>query len=320
MVDLEPSITPLIRLDRLSATLEIDLWIKRDDLSQVPGGGSKYRKLRSILASRSFPVDTLVTNGGTQSNHTRVAALLAARFGLECELVLHGDPEELQHPTGNLLLMQLAGARIHLVPPHKISDTIREIVSKSVSDGKRPMVIEGGGHSVHGALGLVEAVQELASQCARLNHWIPDFIIHASGTGGTQAGILAGLDVINWPTHVIGVSVARGRDRGAAVVQELYDAVRVNLGLDGSGRIVDFRDQWIGEGYARPAPRVRETIEHVCRLEGIPLDPTYTGKAMQGLLDMVADGTIPRGSRVLFWHTGGLLNLMASAHEWRPEL
>lgn len=318
MVSPENLVTPLTPLRRMSEITGVDLWAKRDDLSPIPGGGSKYRKLASILAAHDGLFDTLVTTGGTQSNHARVTALVAAQLGLECELVLHGDPTELECPTGNLLLMSLSGAHIHVVPPEGISSKIAEVMEVSRRRGRRPLLVDGGGHSVHGAMGLVAAVHELAEQCRTIERWTPDYIVHASGTGGTQAGILAGLDQVGWQSHVIGVSVSRSRERGTLIVQELYDAVRETLGIGGHGRVVDFRDQWIEGGYAKSTPRVWESAQLLCRTEGIPVDPTYTAKAMLGLLELIEDGTIPKGSRVLFWHTGGLLNLMAAARDWRP--
>lgn len=307
--------TPLQPAHDLGRELGVDLWIKRDDLCPIPGGGSKVRKLTRLLRTAPSDTDALVTTGGVQSNHARTVAIAAAQHGMKCELVLHGDGQELLKPTGNLLLMLLAGAHVTIVPSDEIEDALTAVMEKLKKEGYRPLMIEGGGHSVEGALGLVDAVLELSNQQSD-SEWIPDYIIHASGTGGTQAGLLAGLDLIGWPTRVIGISVARRTARGGPIVRDLYEQVRRRLQLDGEARTVEFRDEWVGEGYARALPETAAVIRKVMSLEGVPLDPTYTAKAMKGLIDLVRRGEIPRGSKVLFWHTGGLLNLMSSGLEW----
>jgi len=307
--------TPLHPLPRLGRELAIDLWIKRDDLTPVPGGGAKIRKLARILQTAPPHTDALVTTGGVQSNHARVVALVAAQKNLKCELVLHGDDHALKDPSGNLLLALLSGARVVVVPSHRVRETLDRTLGTLQENGFCPLFIEGGAHSLEGALGLAEAVLEVNQQRPDPN-WVPDYIVHASGTGGTQAGILAGLDIVGWPTHVIGVSVARAAERGTLIVEELYERLRRDLQLGGKGRLVDFRDEWIGRGYAEPLPDAEKLIKMVASMEGIPLDPTYTAKAMRGMVDLVRRGDIPKGSRVLFWHTGGLLNLMSAAMDW----
>lgn len=307
--------TELQRLWRLGAQLGIDLWVKRDDLFGEPGGGSKARKLQRILNAAPLGTNALVTTGGVQSNHARVVALTAARSHMRCELILHGDPRSLQNPTGNLLLMLLSGARVTIVPSDQIRDHLVSTVEALRKEGYTPLMIQGGGHSVEGALGLVDAVVELNSQRPTPD-WVPDYIVHASGTGGTQAGLLAGLDLLGWSTRVIGISVAREAARGRQIVAELYEQVRNELQLDGAARYVDFRDDWVGEGYGHALPATAELIKDIASLEGLPLDPTYTSKAMRGLIDLVKQGDIPQGSTVLFWHTGGLLNLLSANVEW----
>lgn len=307
--------TPVQQLLRLGHELGVELWVKRDDLCPIPGGGAKIRKLVRILREAPEIVNALVTTGGVQSNHARVVALVAAQYGMRCELVLHGDSRVLENPTGNLLLMLLSGARVNIVPSDSIGEALDSAVDSLRREGYIPLMIEGGGHSVEGALGLTDAVVELDSQLPTPD-WRPDFIVHASGTGGTQAGILAGVDLLGWPTRVIGISVARQASRGRAVVAELYEQARSKLQLQERVREIDFRDNWIGDGYGHALPGAVHLIRDVASLEGVPLDPTYTSKAMRGLIDLVNQGVIPRGSRVLFWHTGGLLNLMSAEMEW----
>lgn len=311
--------SPLHPLPRIGSRLGIDLWVKRDDLCPIPGGGSKVRKLLGILRRPPARVDAIVTSGGTQSNHARTAALVAAARGLRCDLVLHGDRRELEDPKGNLLLMLLAGAHIRIVAAHEIGPTLERVLEELRASGYSPLLVEGGGHSVAGSLAMADAALEFASQRSD-PQWIPEFIVHASGTGGTQAGLLVGLDLLGWPTRVIGVSVARAADRGGAVVRDLYlqlrEEVQKRFQLEPVLRPVEFRDEWVGEGYAKPLPGVAKLIGELCKLEGLVLDPTYTAKAMAGLIDLVRQGAIQKGSRVLFWHTGGLLNMLAANLEW----
>lgn len=309
-----PSIgrSPLQALPRLGTTLGIDLRTKRDDLLPVAGGGNKLRKISRIVDhARATGSNALVTTGGAQSNHARVTAVTAAALGWRCHLVLHGSPDDLENPTGNLLLMVLAGADITIVEPDEIASAMKDAIDRLSEEGCEPYEIPGGGHSVHGAMAYVDAISEVSDQA---NGWEPDFIVHASGTGATQAGIIAGCVRQGWPTRVIGISVARRNPRGTDAVWQSVDEVARVLDLPMEPSIVDFRDSWVGEGYELADSRVLDTIRTAAGIEGLVLDPTYTGKAFTALNDLVDTGEIPKGSRVLFWHTGGLLNLMSSRY------
>lgn len=259
----------------------------------------------------SLGSDAVVTNGGVQSNHARVVALQAAQRGWECTLVLHGDSKTLREPRGNLLLMLLAGAKIQVVAPECIANEIGVAISGYEARGLRPYLIPGGGHCVEGALAYVDAAKEMAEQCA-IDDWQPDWIVHASGTGATQAGLLAGLDEVGSCSQVIGVSVARRNPEGGETVQAAYAEVSRRLGNTPTPARVRFLDAWVGEGYEKAGEHVLSSIRLAARMEGLILDPTYSGKAFHALLDMVEAGEIGPRSRVLFWHTGGLLNLLAS--------
>lgn len=309
--DSQPEVlpTPVTPAERTGRALGVDLHVKRDDLTQLPGGGSKMRKLRRILLDAEFQgADALVTTGGVQSNHARVTALEAAARGWACSLVLHGDPGAVQAPSGNLLLCILAGARVSVVEPGAIADALATAAAKLRAAGRVPFVVPGGGHCLAGALAYADAVRELAGQCSA---WRPEWIVLASGTGTTQAGILAGLHLVGWDTRVVGASIARRNPRGTDVVRGALAELTEHLGLEGT-QLVDFRDDWVGRGYEQADRRVFDAIAMAASSDGLILDPTYTGKAFLGLVDMVRSGEIPQGSRVLFWHTGGLLNLMAA--------
>lgn len=292
--------SPFYKLSRLSHLWNIDLWIKRDDLIPNYLGGNKVRKtsaiLKSAFAEGRVP-DVIVTNGGAESNHARVVALMGTQLGCEVTLVLHGQAPPGNNFNSNSFFYRSAGARVSYVDSYEIADTVQDIICRVKDSGRRVLVIPGGGHSIEGASAYADAVDELP--------FFPDFIIHASGTGGTQAGILTGLRKRNNShTRLIGISVARETGRGCEEIAKLLpDCV--------SSDEICLKDEFRFGGYGKFTAELMEFIREVVRVEGLPLDPTYTGKAMYGLHQLVAQGDIPNGSKVVFWHTGGLLNLTA---------
>jgi D-cysteine desulfhydrase len=293
--------SPLHRLDALSSAWGLDLWAKRDDLIPEFLGGNKVRKVHRILsnalATGERP-DLLVTNGGVESNHARVVALMGARLGLQTHLVLHGEAPAADCMGGNTYFQRAAGARISYVESAAIASTIAGVVNEAHRVGRRVLVIPGGGHDLQGVEAYVDAVRELS--------FMPDVIVHASGTGGTQAGLIAGMARLGAVTRIIGISVARAKERGVQAIREL-------LPPDTPEEAVILDDEHRFGGYGRYTPELTGFISDVARLEGIPLDPTYTGKAMFALRDLVQAGL--SGRRVIFWHTGGLLNLHATRTE-----
>lgn len=293
----EPTLpSPYYRLDTLSEHWGIDLWIKRDDLIPQWMGGNKVRKNYAILSQACIggaAPDVVITNGGAESNHARVVALMGAQLGCELHLVLHGrEPEA--NTAGNSFFYRSAGAIAHYVESQEISPTIEKLKQGFIENGKSVCVIPGGGHAAEGVEAYADAVAELPAA--------PDCIVHATGTGGTQAGLLAGVKRQGWNTSVIGISVARMKQRGIEEVMNLLPA-------DFPEGRVDFRDEYRFGGYEQHSPELMSFVQSVIRAEGIPLDLTYTGKAMFGLAQLVESGEIAAGSRVVFWHTGGLLNL-----------
>lgn len=307
------SASPFHALPKMGQFLNIDLRIKRDDLLPVSGGGNKLRKaVRIFNEVNRKGCNAVVTIGGLQSNHARVVALLAAQRGWRCKLVLHGSPSALNHPVGNTLLMRLAGAEIVVVSSDQIASAMKKATQDFRNDGYMPYEIPGGGHSLEGAMAYVDAVKELEEQCKN-DQWRPEWIIHASGTGTTQAGIIAGLESVGWQTRVAGISVARENQRGTDILEQFCIELRQHLKLDSNaGQPVDFRDDWISGGYEKSEQNVFSVIRMAGKMEGLILDPTYTGKAFCALIDLVNSGDIKRGARILFWHTGGLINLLAS--------
>lgn len=306
--------TPLHPLSHIGAKLGINLWVKRDDLYPLTGGGNKGRKTAWILKSAQSDIfDAVVTNGGIQSNHARAVALAAAERGWRCKLVLHGEPAALENPEGNLRLSLLTGAEVAIVTPDNIAESIADALKALKLAGHKPLEIAGGGHCIAGAEAYADAVHELSSQCSATGWW-PQWIVHASGTGTTQAGIIVGTERAGWDVRVVGISVARRNPRGRDIVAQACSELRAYLSVGGTCQDIDFRDDWVEDGYERASSKVIETIYMVGQSDGLILDPTYTGKAFTAIRDLVRTGEIPVGANVLFWHTGGLPNLMASGY------
>ena len=300
--------TPVEVHGRLAAAfaLDIDLRIKRDDLFPMAGGGIKARKMVHILRdAMERGHDTIVTTGGPQSNHARAAAIMCAMTGMECHLVITPHEERFAQ-GGNLRMMRLAGASIELGAKDEIAERMDAAMDRYRAKGHTPLYVWGGGHSVVGTHAFVEASHEAQRQC---DVWVPDFLVAASGTGSTQAGFAIGY--AGSDTRVIGISVARERKRGAEVVRSCVADHMASHGQSGPIPDVEFRDEWTDGGYEHTSAPLWDVIR-TAGTAGVFLDPTYTGKAMRGLAELVRSGEIPSASRVLFWHSGGLPNLLAA--------
>lgn len=310
------SFSLLQNMPRMSQHLGINLRVMRDDLFPMTGGGNKARKIIKIMQiAETHKCDALVTTGGAQSNHARVTASAAAQRGWRCKLILHGDPDSLLNPEGNLLLMLLSGAEIEIVQPDDIASAMKTAMQTFKAEGRTPFEIPGGGHLLAGAIAFVEAAEEVQTQCQE-DDWYPDWVILPSGTGTTQAGLMVGFEKLEWKTKVLGISVARRNPRGREIVEQSYRELRSYLGLSDLCQAIDFRDNWVGDGYEKANETVFSTIYSTAKMEGIILDPTYTGKAFTALIALVNAGEIPANSNVLFWHTGGLMNLLSSRAEF----
>lgn len=306
--------TPIDRLDRLSKHLGgPELWIKRDDQTGLATGGNKTRKLEFLVADAlAQGADHLVTTGAPQSNHCRQTAAAAARFGLGCSLVLRGKkPETL---TGNLLLDQLLGAHVYWTEEDDCNAAFSKVMADLKGIGRRPYAIPLGGSNVIGATSYVLAMQEFMTQLAteRLNF---DFIVFATSSGGTQAGLVLGARVFGFRGSILGISVDHPADTLKTQVAALATATatHLDLGTLSVADMVQVNDDYLGEGYARVGETEREAIRLVAQFEGILLDPVYTGRAMGGLIDLIRWGAFTRQQRVLFWHTGGAASLPAFA-------
>jgi D-cysteine desulfhydrase len=305
-----PAVTPIEEQPRLLAALDIDLdlRIKRDDLYPMAGGGIKARKIEYIMRDMiAHGQDVIVTNGGPQSNHARASAVMGATQGIKCHLVIVLEPGIRYLDTGNILLMRLSGAEIEYCTKEQLATRMDNAMETYRRKGHNPRYVWGGGHCLAGTVAFVDAAQEAQEQCC---NWRPDFMVAASATGSTQAGFAIGY--ARTATRVIGISVARDRARGSQIVHDCVSEYADRVSPVPGGVEIDFRDDWTEGGYERTSPHLLAMIQTAAGA-GVFVDPTYSGKALNGLVNLARRGEIPRGSKVLFWHTGGLMNLQASA-------
>lgn len=312
-VTLAPHPTPIDTLLRLRAALGPScpaLHMKRDDLISFGMGGNKVRKLQTVLAeAMAAGADTLITCGGVQSNHCRATAAAGAALGLRVVLVVNGAPQE--RPTGNALLDQLFGADVRYAAVRQDRDPMMEAVAAElVATGRRPFVIPLGASTAIGAAGFAQGIEEILVSGLR-----PDVIVHASSSGGTQAGLIAGCALFGLKARVVGISADEPSSSLQAIVTQLLEAMAERLGGSraaiGADRDVVVDDRCVGEGYGIPTADSTEALTMVARSEGIVLDPVYTAKAMAGLIRHVREGRFSAGETVLFWHTGGQAGLFA---------
>jgi D-cysteine desulfhydrase len=305
--------TPVQPMERLAAALGLGagrLWVKRDDLTGLGGGGNKVRKLEHLCADAlDQGCDTLVTGGGRQSNHVRMTAAAANHLGLRCSIVLGSDPPD--EATGNVVLDQLLGPQFVWAGPLDYYDLEAAVLAEAGRQrdaGHRPYAIPLGGASTVGQLGYVRAARELRAQLADAS-----LVVTADGTGGTHAGLAAGLGDLD---TVLGVDVGTRPDLDEVVPREAAAAAAL-AGLPaptGSCRIDHDR---IGDGYGAPTPDCREALDLCARLEGLLLDPVYSGKGMAGLIAAVREGRVPRAGTIVFMATGGLPALLTPRYtEW----
>ncbi len=307
--------TPLEPMPRLSEHLGgPSLWIKRDDCTGLATGGNKTRKLEFLVGEAlAQGADMLVTQGAVQSNHVRQTAAAACRAGLGCHALLEHrvpDADEDYDSSGNVFLDQLFGASMEYRGPGLDMNAEAEQAAERLrADGHRPYFIPGGGSNPVGALGYVDCARELVEE-SRLDRI--DWIVMATGSTGTQAGLLAGLHAMDARMPVLGVSVRQQAEAQIDAVHGLALGTCEKLGVDPLPRervLVD--DTKVGPGYGIPAESTLEAIELAARLEGLLLDPVYSGKGFAGLVDRVRQGAFAADDTVVFLHTGGAAALFA---------
>lgn len=319
--------TPLHKLERLSAELGVNIYLKRDDLSGVSTfGGNKMRKLEYLLGDAlAQGADTVFTYGATQSNHAMQTVAAACKCGLHPVLylvsVVEPDKETLR---ANLLLDYIYGAEVHIVqmePGEEEADAEArsfamgaEHVERLRAEGKHPYDVPMGGASPVGSVGFAGGFVELEEQCAAAGIK-PDYLYHASGTGGTLAGLAAGRALLGADMRIVSVAVSP-KDEGYEA--RTADLANRALGVIGASSVVrvSAEDLQVERGYFAPGYEIpnewgNAAIRRLARTEGVLMDTVYSGKAFGGLLDHIERGVVPQGSTVVFWHTGGATALFS---------
>jgi D-cysteine desulfhydrase len=304
--------TPIERLNNLSEYLDgPNVFIKRDDLLGLTGGGNKTRKLEFLVADAlKNNADTLITCGAVQSNHCRLTLSAAKKEQLDCRLVLEErvtDSYNLNANGNNFLFNLLDAGDVTVVPGGSdMMNEMEKVADQVRSEGKSPYIIPGGGSNEIGATGYVACAQEIMMQLFE-NSLDIDYIVTTSGSAGTHAGLLVGMEGNNNHIPIVGISVNKEKK-----VQEenVYNLVKKTSDyLNVSNRIekksVNVFDDYVGPGYSLPTDSMKEAISLLAQKEGILLDPVYTGKTMAGFIDLTRQGYFKKGDNILFIHTGG---------------
>lgn len=304
--------TPVEELPRLSAHLGGPrLYVKRDDQTGLAFGGNKTRKLEFLVAEAlEQGARTLISAGAMQSNHCRQTAAAAARFGLDCILVLTG--EQPPRPTANLLLDELFGAQIVAVADRRDRDhVLQETFYRASAAGKKPYLVPYGGSSTTGALGYAFAMEEFSNQGVEA-----DWIVFGTSSGGTHAGLVLGQRVFGYKGKVLGISIDESEAWLKAHVAALASDTSERLGrrIDFTANDVLANDAYCGAGYGVLTDAEREAVKLFARKEGLLLDPVYTGRAAAGMIDLIQKGFFRKEETVLFWHTGGQPALFAEKY------
>lgn len=309
--------TPLEEAPRLTEYLHGPrLWIKRDDLTGLALGGSKARKLEFLLGqARHQGCDVIITVGAVQSNHARMTAAAARRLGFEPIVVLNGEPPDASQ--GNLLLDRIFGAEVRIIQTdddYILMGVVEDLARQLARNGRKPFVIPRGGSNAYGAAAYLQAWLELRAQAEAMGLRV-DAIVHASTSGGTQSGLYTGTRLTESRVPIVGISAGPKRTvvttRVLGIVSELVTLLDLHWRPHPDDLIV--YDDYVGEGYGVPTPECLNAIRIVARTEGVLLDPVYTGKAMAGLMGLIAQERFTRDQNVVFWHTGGQPAVFAHA-------
>ncbi len=312
-----PNPTPIQPLEKLSRLLGgPEIWIKRDDLTGLAGGGNKTRKLEFLVAEAlKQGADTLITVGAVQSNHCRLTLAAAAHEGLKCRLVLEqrvaGSYDKAA--SGNNFLFDLLGAEtLSVVDGGSDLNAAMSIEAEKLKAlGRKGYIIPGGGSNALGAMGYVVCAREILGQSLDMGLAFTDFVV-ASGSAGTHAGLLVGLNAANSGVPLTGVNVRRPRAEQEGNVHKLALEAAAFAGLPAPAReSVVALDEWVGPGYSIPTDGMVEAVRLFARHEGVLLDPVYTGKAAAGLIGLIRRGHFRPDSKILFVHTGGAPSLFA---------
>lgn len=319
---------PRIRLGHFPTPLEFmpnltrhlggpQLYIKRDDCTGLATGGNKTRKLEFLVAQAlEQGADTLITQGAVQSNHARQTVAAAARVGMQCKILLEqrvSNASEEYEESGNVMLDRLMGGEIvaRLPPGTNMQEEMENLAAELRSAGRKPYVIPGGGSNPVGALGYVRCAQELLNQSYDAGVRI-DHVVHATGSTGTQAGLVVGLRASNSGIPVYGISVRAPKDKQEENVWRLVQATVDYMGLPASSverADVVANSDYVGDGYGIPTESMIEAVRLTAQQEAILLDPVYSGKGMAGLIALIRAGHFRKDENVVFVHTGGAVGL-----------
>ncbi|MFQ5648437.1 MAG: D-cysteine desulfhydrase family protein [bacterium] len=312
-VELAKLPTPIDLLERLSNSLEGPrIYVKRDDETGIAVTGNKVRKLEFLLAEAlARGCDTVITCGGYQSNHARTTAVVAARLGLKCHLVLRNGLSASM--DGNLFIDRLVGAEIQYVSPEeymRIDDVMQQVARDVKSSGNKSYIIPEGGSNEIGALGYLKAAREIAEQLRAMKLKIHHIIVPL-GSGGTQAGLLLGKYLFDLPARIHGINVCDDKAYFVSKIHKLLQRIerRFNMDIQIGKEEIRVIDGYVGKGYGLSSQEEIDLIKQIAKMEGVILDPVYTGKAMFGLLDQVKKGGFTADENILFIHTGGIFGL-----------
>jgi D-cysteine desulfhydrase family pyridoxal phosphate-dependent enzyme len=303
--------TPIEALPRLSAALGgPKIWVKRDDLTGIAFGGNKIRKLEFLLAeAQAIGAKTLVTAGAVQSNHCRQTAAAAARYGFDCILVLAGELPEVA--SANYLLDRLLGVEIFWGNWETRHDDLKKAFDEAWTAGRHPYLVPYGGSSPTGAAAYAYAIKEMLEQNLH-----PDWIVFASSSGGTQAGMVVGSRFFGFEGKVLGISIDEPEDvlkgRVAGLASEVADCLGEATNFVAGEVLVNA--EYNAAGYGVLTDLEREAILLFAHQEGLLLDPVYTGRAAGATIDLIRKGFFAKDETVLFWHTGGTPALFADRY------
>ncbi len=313
--------TPCVPLRHLSERLGVEIYMKRDDLTGIALSGNKVRKLEFVLADAlAKSADIVMTCGGAQSNHARATAIAAAMLGLRCRLLLRTpDPANPPSAEGNILLDRMAGAEIVWVSPEEYqnrAEVFEREAALQKKKGRTPYIIPEGASNAMGAWGYIRAAEEIKKDLAALGLEKPTTIIHATGSGGTAAGLALGVRLFNLPVRTVTFNVCEDRLHFLSVIgnicEQAISEFRLPIDFDRNLHIID---GYVGRGYALSRPEELSLLCDVARTEGIFLDPVYTGKAFLGMIQELKKQPGCFGERIVFIHTGGIFGLFPKASE-----
>ena len=304
--------TPLEPMDRLSEILGGPrLWVKRDDCTGLSSGGNKTRKLEFLMAdAQSKGADTIITQGATQSNHARQTTAAAAKLGMECHILLEdrtGSNDNNYILNGNVLLDRLHGASVSKRSGGTdMNLEMQDFADALIEKGKKPYIIPGGGSNPIGALGYVNCARELTEQASEIGLKI-DALVHATGSAGTQAGLVTGLAAIQSSIHLLGIGVRAPKDKQEQMVFDLAQktADYLDTGIEIERDKVRAICDYVGAGYGLPTDGMIKAVKLLAQSEGLLFDPVYSGKGLDGLIDQIKKDYFAGMDNVVFLHTGG---------------